>query len=217
MDAVLQEQISSLEMRGFTYIYLHKENNSVGNTDYNDKPLDELLENSIVYEDGRQIFKVDNHNIENYTLFLLYENKIIGFIKADDIKNKVYIDYIELNNLYRKRGLCKEIMKLFICNVNFYNNYNSEFYLMNLGGKTACKCYIDAFDECNYDTFIKVKFEKPEKIYSTSCNEQSTYFNFIPRNQNAGQKKKKLTKRKLTKRKTKKRQSNKYLLFRRQK
>jgi hypothetical protein len=255
MDAALQEQISSLETRGFTYIYLHKENNSVGNTDYNDKPLDELLENSIAYEDvpvkhyyyidknGNKIklptlsegipteniitetqiirqpfFKVIKPNIKNYTLYLLYDNNIIGFVRATDKNDKVYISYVEINELYQKRGLCKEMMKLFIHNVNFYNNYNAKFSLINAGGIAACKCYINAFKECNYDSFVQSGFGNPDKPYYVSlCDEESNNFNFIPINQNAGQKKKKLTKRKTIKRKTKKRKSNKYLFFRRQK
>ena len=85
----------------------------------------QMLNELFPYETTVRKFKVlknFNWNNEFYTADVIIEvskkdtlhNNIIGFVRATDKNDKVYISYVEINELYQKRGLCKEMMKLFI-------------------------------------------------------------------------------------------------------
>jgi len=111
------------------------------------------IEKDLIEKGYRYSFESSN---TKYSLTLMHDGNEIGSVEAN-IENgrghyNVHIFWVQIDDHYQNQGLCFRIMKYFIREV-IRLDPRASFILENLGGYPSCRCYVKAFNECDYHSF----------------------------------------------------------------
>jgi hypothetical protein len=133
-------------------------------------------------------FEVPIYTFGNQVLYIIKQDIIIGYVKGNMItedlheymdESDIYIDSVKINIQNQKKGLCKMMVKLFILCVNNSKNNYLSYILANTGGTVSCRCYINAFNECGYLSFLydEITTEKT-LITNDMCSDNTVFLKF---------------------------------------
>ena len=75
---------------------------------------------------------------------------VVAYIKADCEKKECYINQVEVDQRYRRRGICVAILTRFVKSTK-----NRVYKLNNAGGDSAHRCYSKVFIDEGYDYMRK--------------------------------------------------------------
>lgn len=152
------------------------------------------------------LFFTPNEN--NMNLYLIQGENVIGYVTGSSDTSKIteineitettgakieiVISYVNIDNNYRGKKLCKLMVQLFLLNVNSTYSKKLSFFLYNVGGIAACRCYFTSFNECGYDTFYYTVDDKEQKTMTNKelCNENMLRMVFLYRGIPGGKRKK---------------------------
>ena len=99
-------------------------------------------------------------------------NKIIGYVNYRNIEdNNMFIEFIEVNPVYRNLNLCKRMLSFLIMQKPEIMSYE----LLNVGGLSGYSCYVDnppTFESNNFK--VKIKFDD-KKIKKENLNNMKFY------------------------------------------
>ena len=176
--------------------------------------------NSIIISDNMNITpKMDSEELQNliantdeefqdlnqlYTkypqdihLFLLENKMIKGYLNASPEPNEISINVVGVHSSSRGKKMCKEMIKELISYIE--NTRGTDKYtLSQVGGISACKCYVNAFKEMGYAAH---DFIKNKEFNSEECNNEHVSFIFT-KITNGGRKNKTRIKKRSNKRKS---------------
>jgi len=104
----------------------------------------------------RIIYPLIFRELETPMVLAIYKetNKIIGYVNYRDIgNNSMFIEFIEVNPVYRNLNLCKRMLSFLIMQKPEIMSYE----LLNVGGLSGYSCYVDTFESNNFK--VKIKFD----------------------------------------------------------
>ena len=133
-------------------------------------------------------FELPIYTLGNQVLYIIKQDIIIGYVIGNIItedlheymdESDIYINSVKINTQNQKKGLCKMMVKLFILCVNNSKNKYLSYILANTGGAVSCRCYINAFNECGYLSFLYDEITTEKTLISNDmCSDNIVFLKF---------------------------------------
>ena len=185
----LSNVITEIKDKGLEYIYIDEMGES-GSIEYNH----DIINRSTI----ENTFEVPLFDLNAYgkmcVVYIIKSDIIVGYVCGyknfdDSYRDKnnnpyVYISYVEIKENNRRQGLCKLMIQLFLLSVNESEKQTRSFNLENTSGSTSCKCYFDAFTECEYLTYSynnEPEEDGKELMTREMCDTRETAMAFVYR------------------------------------
>jgi hypothetical protein len=106
-----------------------------------------------------KMIKPHKYKMDTICVYLIHKelDKMIGYIVSKKPKTENCVEIIDddIHPSYRNDGLCELMMKYFILSVNKSIENVTSFEILNAGEEPSFRCYVGAFTDCGYVSYIK--------------------------------------------------------------